>query len=128
MYQCLRDLRTRRFCEHLPCIFATYRQIDTFCFDYKVVNGEVLISFHSFFVESFCNFKISGQDPYVWEKNGKLYSYWHKNIAGTGTSVVWSHKNKIYTPSRISNDYRACICRTAANFQKSIRRFPQLDL
>jgi hypothetical protein len=128
MYQFGDMLRKYKVNVHKIDESSSRASTDTFCFDYKVVNGEVLISFHSFFVESFCNFKISGQDPYDWEKNGKLFNYWHKNIEGTGTSVVWSHKNKIYTPSRISNEYRACICRTAANFQKSIRRFPQLDL
>ena len=44
-----------------------------------------------------------------------------------GTQALIDYENKIYTRSRIENkEYRACVCRTPANFRKSIRRFPPL--
>jgi hypothetical protein len=94
----------------------------------KLVNGEIFVSLHSL-LRNFSNFKMSGNDPCVWEKNGKLFNYWNEAIDNIMRPPQIDNENKTYTPAHIeSNEYRLCMCGTPANFRKRIRQLPPLNL
>jgi len=97
--------------------------------DVKVANGDIFMVMKFAPNEKKFELKFGEHNPFVWEKNGKLYNYWNENIRKLLEKPQLDFDKRIFTSPWIeSSEYKACMSISPANFRKYIRKYPLLDL